>query len=986
MIGTTLSHYQITAKLGEGGMGEVYRATDTRLSRDVALKVLPTELADEAERLARFEREAKTVAALNHPNIVTLHSVEEAGGVHFLTMELVEGETLDRHVPPGGASLARLFELAIPLADALAEAHARGITHRDLKPANVMVTERGQVKVLDFGLAKLAAGGEEDGDETLALTRDGLILGTVHYMSPEQAMGRPADHRSDVFSFGVLLYEMTTGRRPFQGDSSAELMSSILRDDPPPITEVKPDLPKQLSRVVRRCLQKVAEKRYQTALGIRNELEDLKNEIDASSSRVVADQGSGRRSRRALPAWLWAAFGVALVIAGGLWLARDRGAGESGPPAAAAGLEELLGLVEDEQYPRAFMIARGLEPGVAADPSVLDALERSSQSVSIDAPPGAEIAIRPYGDDRWPWLALGTTPIESVRAPRGFVRVRIVREGQAPYEIATELEERSAWEVPAEPMPAGMTWVPGGTASASSLSPALPSEPVEVPGFYIDRFEVTNEEFSRFVRDGGYRRPELWPAFARDGSTLSWEQAAGELVDETGRPGPAGWELGTFVEGTGRLPVTGVSWFEAAAYAAWAGKQLPTLYHWLRAAELWASPHVVPNSNFGGRLLPVGGDRGLGVWGTRDLAGNAGEWSRSATTDGGRLLLGGAWSQHSYSYFTSYEERSAWERPPELGFRCMRETGGAEAASPAAGAIRIRPSRDLLAEVPADDAAFEIYRSFHDFEQRPLDPRAESEEQVSAHWTLERVSIDAGHGAQRLPVLFLRPAAGGRPPYQTAVLFGGANALGLSSSEDVSALVSFDAVDFLLRGGRAVAIPILLGTYERQDGFDLFADDPIVFRDHILAWSKEVRRTVDYLETREDVDADRIFYVGSSLGSGIAPVVLALEPRFSAAYLRLAGLMSWRLPGEVEPLNFAPRVQVPVLMINGRYDRLLPLESAQRGLLRWLGTPEDHKKMVLFDVGHAPPRPRNRVIREVLTWADQVLGPVEPEDPAGGGE
>ncbi len=302
MIGRTLSHYQITSAIGVGGMGEVYRASDTRLGRDVALKVLPPDMARDPDRLARFQREARAVAALNHPHIVTIFSVEEAEGVHFLTMELVEGESLDRLIPVTGLGIARILDTATALADALAAAHEKGIVHRDLKPANVMLTREGRVKVLDFGLAKNVRA-EKSSDATmtsLGQTQVGVVVGTPSYMSPEQIAGRPLDHRTDIFSLGVLLHEMSTGGRPFQGSSSAELASAILRDAPPSISEIRPDLPNDLARIVRRCLEKDPQQRIQTARDVSNELRDLERQtfsraapIASSTSRAVAANDSG---------------------------------------------------------------------------------------------------------------------------------------------------------------------------------------------------------------------------------------------------------------------------------------------------------------------------------------------------------------------------------------------------------------------------------------------------------------------------------------------------------------------------------------------------------------------------------------------------------------------------------------------------------------------------------------------------------------------
>ena len=302
MIGRTLSHYRINAAIGAGGMGEVYRATDSKLGRDVALKVLPPDVACDPERLARFQREARAIAALNHPHIVTIHSVEEADGVHFLTMELVEGQALDRLIPANGLPVERIFEIAGALAEALAAAHEKGIIHRDLKPANVMVTEDGRVKVLDFGLAKEMIV-EPTSDATLTSaaghTQAGMVMGTPAYMSPEQITGRAVDHRTDIFSLGVVLHEMATGRQPFAGTSSVELASSILRDSPPLVTETRPDLPNDLARVIRRCLEKEPRHRVQTARDVSNEFSDLtrtasrKEPVSKSPSRAVAAADSG---------------------------------------------------------------------------------------------------------------------------------------------------------------------------------------------------------------------------------------------------------------------------------------------------------------------------------------------------------------------------------------------------------------------------------------------------------------------------------------------------------------------------------------------------------------------------------------------------------------------------------------------------------------------------------------------------------------------
>jgi TolB-like protein/tRNA A-37 threonylcarbamoyl transferase component Bud32/Flp pilus assembly protein TadD len=293
LIGRQLGTFQVLSILGAGGMGHVYRARDTKLNRDVALKTLPDAFARDTDRVARFRREAQAVATLNHPHIVTIFSIEEQDHVPFMTMELIEGSTLDQGIPAGGLSLARFFDIGIALADALSAAHRKHIVHRDLKPANVMMTDDGNVKVLDFGLARTVAPDVvrfEDAVTSLGLTADGTIVGTMPYMSPEQIEAKPVDHRTDIFSLGIILYELATGERPFRGDSSAGLISSILRDHPAPVGERRSDLPGGVCRLIGQCLEKPRCDRIQTA----NEVL-----VELKAQRRAWESGTGAAARAA---------------------------------------------------------------------------------------------------------------------------------------------------------------------------------------------------------------------------------------------------------------------------------------------------------------------------------------------------------------------------------------------------------------------------------------------------------------------------------------------------------------------------------------------------------------------------------------------------------------------------------------------------------------------------------------------------------------
>ena len=336
--GDTIGHYRIIEPLGKGGMGEVLVAEDTRLHRRVALKILPRLFAADPEYRERFQREAQAIAALNHPGIVTIHSVEEDQGRLFLTMELVDGGPLSEAIPKGGLPIEKLLRIGIEVADAMSAAQQRGITHRDLKPGNIMLTASGRAKVLDFGLAKVhdatMSGASDDltrMSSSSDMTGEGKIIGTVAYMSPEQAEGKDVDPRSDIFSLGVVLHEMATGERPFKGDTNVSVLSAILKDTPRPVTDSNPELPPDLARIVRRCLAKDPERRYQTAADLRNELEELKQDTATGTVTMVRPAARTRSKRGiAIPA---AVVGVgALVAIGAAWSVLGRR--DSAPKAA----------------------------------------------------------------------------------------------------------------------------------------------------------------------------------------------------------------------------------------------------------------------------------------------------------------------------------------------------------------------------------------------------------------------------------------------------------------------------------------------------------------------------------------------------------------------------------------------------------------------------------------------------------------------------
>lgn len=962
MEGRVFSHYRVIRRLGGGAMGVIYSAEDTHLKRTVVLKFLAPELTRDAEAQQRFVQEAEAASSLDHPNICTIYDVDTADdGQLFIAMAHYDGETLKARLARGPLAVADALDIAIQIARGLDKAHQAGIVHRDVKPANLMMTPDGVVKILDFGVAKLL-------DRT-SPTRTGTSLGTVAYMAPEQIRGA-VDRRADLWALGVVLYEMLTGGRPFGGDQEMVILHNILNETFAPAAIVRPDVPAGVAKILDRLLTKDPNGRYQTAADVIQALTPWLPATTTISTQPPAPMTSSFNT-----VVVGAAVVAVLAAAGTVGSFVKRSSDARHVDALVA---ETTKFADADDYVAALRSLETIER-LALDDTRVPALAAriAIRRPIATEPDGVDVYLKPYAKPDAPWRHLGRTPIKDARIARGMFRWKLEKEGFEVMEVGGNAMRAFPPMSARGTIPPNFVLIRRGPL-AINLTGYNTALQFPAGDFLIDKYEVRNKEFKAFVDTGGYAKREFWAqSFVKDGRTISWEEAMAGFLDRTGRPGPSTWEVGRYPVGQDDFPVTGVSWYEADAFARFSGQSLPSVYHWVTAASVHQAAYITPLSNFAGKgPAPVGSFAGLTAAGALDMAGNAREWCANlvaGTTD--RFILGGSWSDPPYSV-TYADARQPFDRSPQNGFRLARYLDQSPLPSVLTDAIPVS-QRDYNVEQPVSDQVFRAYLALFAYDPRPLDAKIEARDESHPDWIRESVTFRAAYGDERVPAYLFLPK-NKRPPYQAILYSPGASAVVAAGSS--ANLRDTNPYDYAVVSGRAVLYPIYAGTYERNTGqTSTWPQKTRAYQEWMVRVLNDARRAVDYLESRSDIKRDSLAYMGTSWGAALGTRLLAQESRFKTAVLMDGGFpQEAQVLPELDALNYVTRVTLPTLMINGNCDLIFPVELGQKPYFARLGTPPEHKRHVVLTGGHyIVGQQRSQVVREVLDWLDRYLGPVD---------
>ncbi len=955
--GESVGGYRIKRRLGSGGQGTVYLAHDPHLSRDVAIKLLPFGDGIENIEFKRMKREAQAAGSLSHPNICAVHNLESSDDFSFIVMQFIEGETLAEILARGPLAQETAIHIAIQLADALAAAHAVGIVHRDVKPSNVIISNGWRATILDFGLAKLTA--IHSGNSSLSIP--GAIMGTVGYMSPEQTKGISLDGRSDVWSLAVSTVEMLTGRNPFHHGNTAETFAAILVDEPD-----LSELPEKIRPVLKAGLEKEQHRRTRSAAEFRDQLIALRDD-QAIEEHLRSRRFNIRAKARGFRSYAGMILLVAITSVAVFFLYKAYRYNR-----ALSELNTIRTLVASKKTFEAYDLAREIRPYLE-ETAELDAMTNAfTDRLNVKSdPPGALVHIRrfqAYGNHNGDREFVGKTPLNDVEVPRGLFQLFVELDGYEPlirtisgltpdYQsdvIAQPPMSVNAKLVNASLVPRNMVYVPGGNYRLVAY--ARPTEEATLIGdFFIDRYEVSNLEFREFVSAGGYTKPEYWNELLEFGGGYDFGRAMAQFVDQTGLPGPRKWINQDFPKGDDLKPVTGVSWFEAAAYARFRGKMLPSIFQWEKAArdgEFDQGRDTMPwgpirysdstdgLANFGnnGPMDTRLNEFGASPFGCLNMAGNAAEWllnSRASKV----LVAGGSWGDKPY-LFGYYADFPAGYASDRIGFRLVQPIDHTDA-----GGFEFLPIANPQYEATSA-RRFNAWKAHYAYDDIPIDARIE-ETVESDSWIRETISFNANRTERTVGYLYIPKYA--KLPLHVVHWIPAADVpLGFSSlKHSIESVLSP-----VIKSGRAVFAVELMGYPGQPPKPD--GDGKIAFRKEMVRNVTYWRRGLDYLYSRNEVDQGSIAFVGLSWGGNAGLILTAIENRYkSAAFVGVGVRPSWsNWLEEASPINFVPHIRIPKLVLKGRYDEAHPLSTETEPLFRIM---TGQKRLLILESGHLPP-------------------------------
>lgn len=1011
---TELSEFDIVCSIGHGAMAEVFLVrTKDRYRRTAACKVLREELLG-TKTHDQILREGEFLARLQHPAIPAFFgSGVTAAQRPYLLMERVGGQSITDYSRDFQLTVREKIQLFLKVCKGVVHAHTKGVIHRDLKPKNILTAEidgTPHPKIIDFGISKSTI---TEAQQLADETKVHEMTGSLAYMSPEhlEKDRNGVDTRSDIYSLGVVLYEMLTGVHPYYEQlcqaGGLEEIVAIIKDRVP----MKPSLrwrshshgqgsvqrthvgivgdsnsiKGDLDFIVQKMMAKDIAERYETVSQV---VDDLQNFLDCKplvncKTPIRTNVHRWLQRNQTVSLSFIAVLFLAFVFAGYMrytrqsmqvqqnefnqriseirnTLSASQEAVKLREAAYHVSMPMIEQLIADRDITTAFLEAKKIKDVVADDPHFYQLWESVSTTVSCSQlPVNATFHVKHEVKGSTHWELLGVTPFVHLEVPNGRVQLKISHPDFVSREINLMLPD----EFPLiqvglfeskEKAEAGMVFIP----SSLNAEVVIDREGREMSDFWIDQYEVSNADYKEFVDAGGYRDASYWAGLNLrwEGQPITFEQGQECFVDSTGRPGPANWRDGTYVDGRGDYPVEGVSWYEAMAYAAYRGKKLPTREHWRRAASSSYPQVLAQLSNFSSELVPVSNDGKIGYYHTHDLYGNVREWCANSCQGGGRALLGAAIGDADYLFYMPrvYEP---WERLPCNGFRCIRVTNEQEYAELAQEPIEL-PSRTLNV---VEREPLESLRHWYEYNQAlPLDVEIYAVENRFSRsgegYRYSVVEINACYEGERFSLHVLEPD--GQGDAATVIYipgigrYNGPGEFKLSSDRDMDT----DLVHRLALRGHRVIYPIYNGTYERWNGMRVathFNKNPAVAQTHWIHGIQDVFRVVDYLFARDDVDKQKIICLGLSNGAARGVTALALDSRVNAGILVSAGFSNWHVKRPViNQYNYAPHVKQPVLMVTGLQDALYRYENSQVPLYKDLGSKD--KQHVAIPGGHLP--------------------------------